>query len=643
LYAFDQYGDYTVELDGSVDDIYGSAYRISGTYDFTVARILDVDPAELPAVPYIVGDWFAPGLHVFPAVPAEVEVRLTHTPSSVLERAVIRTVKGTANRYGIFSTDEAIEFSQPGEYRVDITARYLAPDGVLWAGTMSWGSVVASANSPIEAHGRRGMDYNGLRIDDMPAWFETFDLPSSKVGMEMYYPYFSGDVHWGNEDRAPGDSIQPMITLKDNTPNGRFYKILRQHWPDNKTRMRQPPAPCEPGDAACLEKRIAIGEAPLFIATSDGSDPVGFPDKIDLWAYWYASSERPDVRVREVVSVDGLGTGYWRFDDTYGYQIGEGALGDLPGDLKWEFGGAVLREPMSGTAEYAAYASLWVLLPHGDRIGARVTPPFQDATGASLNGGPIMTLLGKEVDMLFLPKGLRPGDILTLGDAVAFSGHVGPPLDSRVDVTITSPSGIERKRSLRANQVGWVFDPRFVFPADEPGRWAVAVEVEHDRPYVGNGVTPPSHNTGTVLGTDGSYYFYVVGKTSELLTLASPAPGRLGWPPGRAGAVNRVQPVTFRGLAPAGAEEIYVTVLDKGVVMAQRTLTPAADGAFAYTYDAKAMNRSFPFVSLTAHEGMWEGLADEVTISFLATGGKEPQAALIHLIGEEVSIVADSL
>jgi hypothetical protein len=188
-----------------------------------------------------------------------------------------------------------------------------------------------------------------------------------------------------------------------------------------------------------------------------------------------------------------------------------------------------------------------------------------------------------------------------------------------------------------------VFDPRFVFPADEPGRWAVAVEVEHDRPYVGNGVTPPSHNTGTVLGTDGSYYFYVVGKTSELLTLASPAPGRLGWPPGRAGAVNRVQPVTFRGLAPAGAEEIYVTVLDKGVVMAQRTLTPAADGAFAYTYDAKAMNRSFPFVSLTAHEGMWEGLADEVTISFLATGGKEPQAALIHLIGEEVFIVADSL
>jgi hypothetical protein len=254
-----------------------------------------------------------------------------------------------------------------------------------------------------------------------------------------------------------------------------------------------------------------------------------------------------------------------------------------------------------------------------------------------------MTLLGKDIDMLFLPKGVRPGDILTLGDAVAFSGHVGPPLNSRVDVTIASPSGMERKRSLRANQVGWVFDPTFTFAADEAGQWTVSVRVEHDRPYVGNGVVPLSHNTGTVLGTEGGFSFYVIDQDSAPLALTSPAPGRLTWPTGSPGAADRIRPIAFSGLAAPGTKSVYVTVFDKGVVMTQTAVTPAADGRFAYTYDAKALNRSFPFLSLTAHEGMWEGLADEVTISFLATGGKEPQAALIHLIGEEVFIVADSL
>ena len=53
-----------------------------------------------------------------------------------------------------------------------------------------------------------------------------------------------------------------------------------------------------------------------------------------------------------------------------------------------------------------------------------------------------MTVEGEtqEIDVLFLPKCVRPGDVLEVGDTIAFCGHVGPPLDSRVSVTITSPS-----------------------------------------------------------------------------------------------------------------------------------------------------------------------------------------------------------
>jgi hypothetical protein len=383
-----------------------------------------------------------------------------------------------------------------------------------------------------------------------------------------------------------------------------------------------------------LEKRLAVGEAPLVITTSSGRDPSVAPQDIDQWGYWYGSSERPDVRVRELISEDNMGTAYWRFNDTYGYQIGEPADGDHPGDIKWEFGGAVLRvvSDTNPINEYAIYSSFWVLLPHGDPVGARVTPPFQDATGASINGGPIMTLNGQDIDMLFLPKGVRPGDVLDVGDTISFSGHVGPPLDSRVTVTITSPTGVTHTRQWHANKVGWLYDPTFDLVASEPGPWTVDVAVLHDRPYTGNGVIPASHNTGTVLGTAGRYEFYVVEPDSSRLFVTSPQPGFITWPTGH------IEPIQIRGAAPAGTTAVRFTIHDKGVVIGQGAVVPDASGAFTVTYDATALHTIFPFISLTAHEGEWEGLADEVAINLLAIGAGEPRANTVTLIGEELFV-----
>jgi hypothetical protein len=302
----------------------------------------------------------------------------------------------------------------------------------------------------------------------------------------------------------------------------------------------------------------------------------------------------------------------------------------LPGDLKWEFGGAVFRVPGLGIAEYSIYSSLWGLLPHDDPVGARVTPPFQDATGAGINGGPIMTLNGQEIDMLFLPKGVRPGDILAVGDTVSFSGHIGPPLDSRVTVTVQSPSGISRTRQWHANKIGWLYDPTFDFIADEAGRWTVHVAVLHDRPYIGNGVSPASHNTGTVLGTNGTYEFYVVESRSPSLYLSAPQPGVIKWPTGH------IEPISIRGVVPIGTTVVYYTIHDKGVVIGQGTIIPEANGAFNLTYDAVALNAIYPFISLTAHEGRWEGLSDEVKISLLASTPAGPRAGTVTLIGEEI-------
>ena len=498
------------------------------------------------------------------------------------------------------------------------------------------GGVVEGATPRTEAHGRRGTNFAGNSLDDTLTWFVTADLPPDKLGIEHWVPYYSGDIAWGAEAGAQimeDQSLMSIVTIRDLTgPSEQMYDLIRAYY----SRCRDPfsPPPLD-SSAAGLEKLLDVGEAPLCVATSSGIDAEVDPGQVEYWGYWYAASERPDVHVREITGEDGVGTAYWRFNDTYGYQIGEPADGDHEGDIKWNFGGTVMRviSETNPVNEYAIYASFWVLLPLDDPVGPRVAPPFQDATGASLNGGPILSLLGEEIDMLFLPKGVRPGDVLELGQAVSFSGHVGPPLDSRVSVTITPPSGSAhaRSRSWHANKIGWLYDPTFDFVADEVGRWTVDVSVLHDRPYIGNGVTPTSHNTGTVLGTSGQYAFYVVEPDSPALLISAPSPGPIIW------SNDGVEPVLIRGRAPAGTTAVYYTIHDKGIVMGQGALTPQADGTFTLIYDAETLHGDFPMLSLIAREGRWEGLADEVSISLLAAGG-EPRANTVTLIGEEIFV-----
>ena len=635
-YEFDQYGDHTIIISGSLEDIYGTEYPISNTFEVNIARVLDLDPAQLPTTPYEVGDAFAPGLHIFPPVPADVEVRLVHMPLSNPGLAQETVINGIANEYGYFQPPpgSGITFDTRGEFRVDISAEYVDEDGTHWAGYVTWGNVVEGSSPMIEAHGRRGMDYGGAIDPLMSAWFRNEDLPPALMGIENYYPYFSGDIHWG-EELAPaerrGDSIHSILTLRDKAGiNGPIYNLIRGYYDHSWNLFRQPPVDYTPTG---LESRLQINEAPLFITTSSDRDPSAYPADIDMWGYWYGSSERPDVHVREIISEDGMGTAYWRFNDTYGYQIGEPANGDQPGDIKWEFGGVVFRVPGENINEYAIYSSLWVLLPQGcDAYGcARVTAPFRGINGRLLDGGPILTLRDEDIDVLFLPKSIRPGDVLEKGNTVSFSGHVGPPLDSEVSVTITSPAGVIRSETWEANKIGWVYDPGFDFEANETGRWTVDVSVIHKNPYIGNGFAPTANNTGTVLGTSGQYEFYVVEPGSEHLMLLSPRPGYIGIPQ------LVVEPVTISGVAPPGTNKVHFTIHDKGIVMDQGILIPDGNGLFRLDYDPEALHSDFPMLSLTSHDGLRKGLADEVSINLLAVGG-EKRAAKVTLIGEEIFV-----
>ena len=160
-YQFPLYGEYTIEMTGTVEDVYGNVYEGGGTYTVFVAEPLDIEPATLPMTPFEVGNVLNPGITVLPGVPAKIEVKVTLLVESDPDQKVEYLVSGTANRFGTFTPPPdapVIEMTGPGELLVETTAHYTDGNGVLWMGATRWGQVVAPPDSSLIAHGRRGRD-----------------------------------------------------------------------------------------------------------------------------------------------------------------------------------------------------------------------------------------------------------------------------------------------------------------------------------------------------------------------------------------------------------------------------------------------------------------------------------------------------
>jgi hypothetical protein len=629
-YEFDQCGHHVITMTGVISDVWGHGYTIGGTYDVWIARELDLDPGQLPTTPYEVGDAFSPALQVYPRVPAAVEICLTLLPDSDPAQVIIYTVRGQANRFGYFHpgpTTSPITLTAAGEFRVDIHSVYTNTDGTMWAGSVTWGNVVETPNTPLVAHGRHGID-NAPDIGQQ--WFLWKNLSEEDQRDHIYYPFHRGDIVWGSEADVPGgDSLIPAVTIQDT--EGTIQSVI-------EARSALPHSALSQGPGTFSE-RVTASEIPLFSTASSGVYPDRFPDQIDQWGYSYRSSERPGVRVRELVSEDSNLMGYWRFNDMYGRQIGVGREGDLPNDYKFQFGGLVFRDMTQDINEYAIYSAMWVLLPNDDSVGSRVMPPFQGMGGGSQDGGPLMTLKGQEIDVFFLPMGVRPGSVLEMNDTFSFSGHVAPPLDSRVMVTVTSPSNVVRTIDGHANKVGWFYDPSIDFAVDEPGVWTVEVQVIHDRVYQPGGLVPTSHNTGTVLGaSEGRYAFYVVKACAPRLTITAPSCGFLTWP-------NGLKPVNIEGTIPAGlsAAVISYTIAMQGFILEQGSVTPAGN-TFTVTYDPATLSNDFSNIDLTAAEESRPGLTDEILITlFLVNDEGSYRANTVTLFGEEVFVGHDTL
>ena len=354
-------------------------------------------------------------------------------------------------------------------------------------------------------------------------------------------------------------------------------------------------------------------------------------------AYAYRAVERPGIRVRETVGTDQTSSPYWRFAEQYLLQQGMGSLGELPNDLKWQFGAAIFKRPDLGIGEVAIYTSLWVEIADSDPRGSRVFPPFQGAAGGP-TGGPILTLKGEAIDLFILPTTVHPGAVLEVGDHFVFAGQVGPPLAARVTYSVTSPSGARFGGVGQANAIGYYADPDGGFTVDEPGIWTVQVDVLHDGDTSAGPVEPP-FPTGGVLGSDdGSYRFFVVDPAAPTLDA--------GLDPFNIAELGlsdfEVDPIHFFLAVPAGwtnVEADYVIRMP-GFIIETGQATPA-NGKVEVVYDPSVSARISPISISFRRQDKQPGLADEVMVTVSLSGrdalGAPVQAAkLLTLVGEDI-------
>ncbi len=607
-YQFPTDGDYVVTIDGRIADTTGRTHLICGTYDVTVANILDIETAMLPTTPFEVGDSIAPTLSIMPGVPAQVTYTVTHVAADGDTTA--RTFSGTANRFGWWDGGgEVWTFQRDGEYRVDVDARYTDSNGNLWAGRLRFGSAVATPDAPLVAHGRRGSD--GLPEISRPWMFERdFVYDEDASAPHMHFPYFTGDILWGTErlheeredTRNAGTAVVTEMSAQPLDLGHPLIARARQQLETTEGLFYRFP----------IEDSVRAGQMPLLMAgPPEQRGRASHPDEIYLWAYTYSSAERPGVRVRETIQGDDIPGAYWRFGDAYSAQSGNGNPGDLPGDFKFLYSAAVIRDPASGEGVYAIYGSGWILLPDDDPLGARVLPPFRGA-GGGLDGGPLFTVHGRPIDnMFFLPLGVRPGAVLETGDVFRMAGPIMPTLPSRIAYTVTAPDGAQRSFTGRANAVGYFYDPTDDFVLDQPGLWTVDIGLTHEGQTSVGPVEPPFPTGGPLTPDGATFTFVVAGEQTQVLdietdlTLLTPPQWYAGYP--------GVPTAFFEARLPAGwsGATARVVVTMPGIVLVDEDI-PVTNGAIRWDLDAPLLNR------LASNFDYESGMADTITVTVFA-------------------------
>ncbi|MCK5587047.1 hypothetical protein KAJ02_13320, partial [Candidatus Bipolaricaulota bacterium] len=366
-----------------------------------------------------------------------------------------------------------------------------------------------------------------------------------------------------------------------------------------------------------IRQRISVSEIPFIYTTDNGWDARLYPEHVDQVGYFYMAVGRPGVGVRNYVAQDGLFRAYWTTDYRYNRQLGTGMEGDLPNDLKYQFGGGVFRllngpGPEDDANHYVIYGSIEALVPMGTELGNRTTSPFRGNAGGP-DGGPLLTLNSKDVDLCIHPTAVRPGEILEVGDTFSFAGQMFPAVPAKATVSVVSPSGEVHRFDGTANKIGYFYNPAGNVVLTEPGIHEVTVMALFDGVASDGQVLPP-YPMGGVLGShERTFYVYVVEPQSETIAFALDAPE------GRIPCSHARWPIT--GTLPSGWAPSFghYTVWMAGALLDQGTLAFEGD-RFTYVFDPMALHTDFPNLDVGEAPGQFPELVDTISISLFVKG-----------------------
>ncbi len=590
-YPFDLYGEYEIQLTGAVEDIYGNEYVGGGTYVVTIAEQMELLAGMLPGAPVVAGEPFYLGGRVLPEFPAQVTANVQIAPNDG-DVITLEPITMQADRYGAFAPPEPLVFDMPGEYVIDYEARYTLPDGQLWLTVLRSAGVITDPDSSLVAHGQRGLvDFSG---DYRPAWY-TVSRYGEEADPFMYAPYFSGDVVVMGADAV--SRVYPVLHAQDT-------QSAYQNWLTGTLPNYQSPDGLPLADLAALQElplRPVLGGPRTIYGTAIR------PEFIANQAYAYISAVRPGVALRQFVSGGDAPTlpAYWDGDDRYNGQIGAGIEGDAPGDYAFLFGGLVVRNAEAALSTTAGYAALVVV---GDEDAQpRVYPPFRPAP----DGSSLIDTAGETVDAFFVPTGLRPGQVIPVGETVHIAGHSAPALNTAVNVTVTAPSGEVREFEGVSNSFGYYYEPANNFTVNENGVWTVRLNTRSLGPSSDGIVEPPSF-MGNILGVEDTFQFYAITQGT---------PG-LAWSPGDGDGVLPFRPASrynFTLNIPPEWTNIDATyhigtptypTLESGE-------TRIGGSTVSFQYDPVALARTYPNLEL---EGEGPAASDLRTITFVITG-----------------------
>jgi hypothetical protein len=375
----------------------------------------------------------------------------------------------------------------------------------------------------------------------------------------------------------------PFSLVVTNTANGVMgladYDRSPQAWFDTRS---------YPTDAPDVS---AFVNFPYFqgdvVYIPDGADS-GLNPVLTGGVYQYLSIVRPDVTVRQFVR-DSNATFDARVsnDDLLGGQVGAGSEGNRPGDVLFLFGGTVAGDDIRG------YSALAVVT---NEDSARVVPPFTE---------PLFSLRDEPIYMFVLPTGVRPGQVLEVGNKFVHVGYVAPTVAADVYTEIITPSGEVIQQASKASTFGYFYDEGYDFTVTEAGVYRVFTQASY------NGITSAGQLndtfTGHPLGAE-EYFVFVVPEGEPMLT--TPRENVSEVASGQTFTINVRAPETWTDVAA------YYVVRTASTILEQGTLDTFANQT-NYQFNWSQIARIFPNIESAATE---PSDMDEITFSFAMTG-----------------------